>query len=174
MPRPPGTSCSHTHANETPSRYRCHLHACRRAMSCWPRCLRRSTLTCRAAARPALVRSWCGINCLDVQLSRAARPTTTRETDRVGPPKLCPQTVSLRSMIGHRCATVAFVALALARMPLQTQAGPSMSAASSSRARSGILVCFADSTCRSVCRMWVEERPPYHRHPLIRRAVTRL
>ena len=68
MPRPPGTSCSHTRANETPSRYRCHLHACRRAMSCWPRCLRRSTLTCRAAARPALVRSGCGINCLDVQL----------------------------------------------------------------------------------------------------------
>ena len=69
--------------------------------------------TCRRAARPALARWWCGINCLDVPLSRAARPTTTRETDRVGPPKLCPQSISLRCMIGHRCATVAFVALAL-------------------------------------------------------------
>ena len=95
--------------------------------------------TCRRAARPALAalaRWWCGINCLDVQLSRAARPTTTRETDRVGPPKLCPQSISLRCMIGHRCATVAFVALALARMPLQAHAGPSMSASASSRARS--------------------------------------
>ena len=92
--------------------------------------------TCRRAARPALARWWCGINCLDVPLSRAARPTTTRETDRVGPPKLCPQSISLRCMIGHRCATVAFVALALARMPLQAHAGPSMSASASSRARS--------------------------------------
>jgi hypothetical protein len=97
--------------------------------------------TCRRAARPALAalaRWWCGINCLDVQLSRAARPRrTTRETDRVGPPKLCPQSISLRSMIGHRCATVAFVALALARMPFQAHTGPSMSASASSRARSG-------------------------------------
>ena len=32
--------------------------------------------TCRDAARPALARWWCGINRLDVQLSRAARPAS--------------------------------------------------------------------------------------------------
>ena len=104
--------------------------------------------TCRRAARPALARWWCGINCLDVQLSRAARPATTRETDRVGPPKLCPQSISLRSMIGHRCATVAFVALALARMPFQAHAGPSMSVSASSRARSGSALCRLNLSMR--------------------------
>ena len=89
MPRPPGTSCSHTRANKTPSRYRSDLHACRRAMSCWPRCLRRRihmSRRCSSCAR------WCGIlialtcNCHELPDRRA-----TRETDRVGSLKLCPQ-----------------------------------------------------------------------------------
>jgi phage gp46-like protein len=59
MPRPPGTSCSHTRANSTPSRYRSDLHACRRAMSCWPRRLCRRihmSLRCSSCARSVVVR----------------------------------------------------------------------------------------------------------------------
>ncbi|KAM0708803.1 hypothetical protein Q7P35_005456 [Cladosporium inversicolor] len=121
--------------------------------------------TCRRAARPAIAPWWCGINCLDVQLSRAGELPTTRETDRVGPPKLCPQSTSLRCVIGHRCAPVAFVALALARMPLQAQAGPSMSVSVLSVVVVLAAVLVADCTC-IVCRTCVETAavPPPRSH----------
>lgn len=95
--------------------------------------------TCRRAARPAIAPWWCGINCLDVQLSRAGELPTTRETDRVGLGETLPaeylSTLRDWTPLCHSCV----------RCPRSRQdASPSPSwsvhvricAASSSRARS--------------------------------------
>ena len=109
------------------------LHACRHAAVlavCAAGFTCRDLLALRTRRGAALIALTC--NCHELVSCRQR----VRQ-DRVWAAQLCPQSISLRCVIGHRCATVAFVALALARMPLQAQAGPSMSvSAASSRAHS--------------------------------------